>query len=44
MRHLVATSRDRRASGQSSIWSLMVEDVAGRVERLLTLEVRNGQR
>ena len=31
-------------SGQSSIWSLTVEDASGRVERLLTLEIRNGQR
>jgi hypothetical protein len=44
MRHCVATYWDLCASGQSSIWSLTVEDATGRVERLLTLEVRSGQR
>jgi hypothetical protein len=44
MRHCVATYWNLCASGQSSIWSLTMEDTLGRVERLLTLEVRNGQR
>ena len=44
MRHCVATYWDLCATGQSSIWSMTVEDASGRVERLLTLEVRNGER
>lgn len=41
MNHCVATYRPLCQSGQSSIWSLSVEDAVGKVDRLLTLEVRN---
>ena len=44
MRHCIATYWQRCSAGQTSVWSLTVEDASGRVERLLTLEVRNGQR
>ncbi len=44
MGHCVATYWRLCESGQSSIWSLKVEDASGHVERLLTLEVRNGAR
>src|SRR5262249_53421266 len=44
MRHCVAAYWMRCASGQSSIWSLTVEDHAGRVERLLTLEIAREDR
>lgn len=44
MGHCVATYWRLCESGQSSIWSLTVEDASGLVERLLTLEVRNAQR
>jgi hypothetical protein len=44
MRHCVATYWNLCATGRSSIWSMTVEDVAGRVDRLLALEVRNGER
>lgn len=44
MRHCVASYWSLCASGQSSIWSLTAEDAAGRVERLLTLEVRSPER
>jgi hypothetical protein len=44
MRHCIATYWQRCATGQTSVWSLTVEDASGRVERLLTLEIRNGQR
>jgi hypothetical protein len=40
MGHCVATYGPLCQSGQSSIWSLTVEDASGRVERLLTIEVR----
>ena len=43
MGHCVATYWRLCESGQSSIWSLTVEDASGRVERRLTLEVRSGQ-
>ena len=32
------------AAGRTSVWSMTVEDATGHVERLLTLEVGNGQR
>ena len=44
MRHCIASYWQRCATGQTSVWSLTVEDASSRVERLLTLEVRNGQR
>lgn len=44
MRHCVAAYGMRCASGQSSIWSMTVEDHAGRVERLLTLEIQREDR
>jgi hypothetical protein len=44
LHHCVATYRALCQSGQSSIWSLTREDDAGRVERLLTVEVRNWRR
>src|SRR5258708_2286000 len=44
MGHCVATCSRLCESVQSSIWSLNVEDASGGVERLLTLEVRNGER
>ena len=44
MRHCIATYWQLCSAGQTSVWSLTVEDASGRVERLLTLEVRNGQR
>jgi hypothetical protein len=44
MGHCVATYWRLCESGQASIWSLSVEDASGRVERLLTVEVWNGDR
>ena len=44
MRHCIATYWQRCSAGQTSVWSLTVEDASGRVERLLTLEVKYGQR
>jgi hypothetical protein len=44
MGHCVATYGALCQSGQSSIWSLTVEDGSGRIDRLLTLEVRNWRR
>jgi hypothetical protein len=44
MDQCVATSWKLCAFGQTSIWSLTVEDASGRVDRLLTLEVRNAER
>lgn len=44
MGHCVATYWQLCQLGQSSIWSLTVEDASSRVERLLTLEVRNRER
>jgi hypothetical protein len=44
MRHCVASYWMRCSTGQAAIWSLTVEDAAGRVERLMTLEVRNDER
>ena len=44
MRHCVASYWRLCSTGQAAIWSLTVEDASGRVERLLTLEVRNGER
>jgi hypothetical protein len=42
--HCVATYRALCETGQSSIWSLSVADASGRIDRLLTLEVRNWRR
>jgi hypothetical protein len=42
--HCVATYWALCRSGESSLWSLTAEDSGGRVERLLTLEVRNWRR
>lgn len=44
MRHCIASYWRQCESGQTSVWSMTVEDASGRVERLLTLEVRNGQK
>jgi hypothetical protein len=44
MGHCVASYRSSCICGHSSIWSLTVEYAAGRVERLLTLEVCNWRR
>jgi hypothetical protein len=44
MSHCVANYRTQCESGQSSIWSLTVEDAFGHVQRLLTVEVRNWSR
>src|SRR5262249_20006919 len=44
MSHCVATYAGLCQSGENSIWSLTVEDASGRVERRLTLQVRNGRR
>ncbi len=44
MRHCIATYWQRCSTGQTSVWTLTVEDASGRIERLLTLEVGNGQR
>jgi len=44
MGHCVASYWALCASGQTSIWSVTVEDATGHVTRLLTLEVRGTQR
>jgi hypothetical protein len=41
MGHCVATYGALCQSGQGSIWSLTVEDASGRINRLLTVEVRS---
>jgi hypothetical protein len=42
--HCVATYHTLCQAGDSSIWSLTVQDATGRIERLLTLQVRNWHR
>ncbi len=44
MHHCVAAYDWQCRGGSTSIWSLTVEDAAGQVERLLTLEVRSESR